>query len=409
MDGLERGDQHMRIAWFDCFSGISGDMTLGALVSAGWPAAELQSLPGRLGLAGVRVGVKDVRRGPLAALQVEVVIEAAQQPLRHLRQVEEVLARADLPDAVRERSLAVFRRLAAAEAEVHGSGVEQVHFHEVGAADALVDVAGALLGLDQLGITRVHASPPRLGQGSVRSEHGLIPVPAPATALLLRGAPVEIGEVQGELTTPTGAALLATLVEDWGPPPSFRLERVGTGAGSRELAGQPNVLRVLIGEAQEPAGAGSLRRRRVAVLETALDDENPQYVGALLPRLLAAGALDAMVVPTVMKKGRPGMWLVVIAEPESTDALARLLLAETTSLGVRVRHEERVELERRAEPVETPFGRILLKVASLPGGGERAVPEFESVREAAERAGRPLREVAEAALAAWRERGGAGR
>jgi uncharacterized protein (TIGR00299 family) protein len=399
----------MRIAWFDCFSGISGDMTLGALVSAGWPAGELQALPGRLGLEGVRVEVKDVRRGPLAALRVEVVIEAAQQPHRHLSHVEEVLVRADLPATVRERSLVVFRRLAAAEAEVHGTSVEQVHFHEVGAADALVDVAGALLGLEQLGIARVHASPPRLGRGSVRSEHGLIPVPAPATALLLRGAPVEIGEVESELTTPTGAALLATLVEDWGPPPAFRLERVGTGAGSRELAGQPNVLRVFIGEAPEPAGAGSLRHRRVAVLETALDDENPQYVGALLPRLLAAGALDAMVVPSVMKKGRPGMWLVVIAEPESADALARLLLAETTSLGVRVRLDERVELERRAEPVETSFGRILLKVASLPGGGERAVPEFESVREAAERAGRPLREVAEAALAAWRERGGAGR
>ena len=396
----------MRIAWFDCFSGISGDMTLGALVSAGWPAAEVQALPGRLGLEGVRVVVKEVRRGPLAALQVEVVVEEARQPHRHLRDVEEVLARADLPAAVRERSLAVFHRLAAAEAEVHGTSVEKVHFHEVGAADALVDVAGALLGLESLGITRVHSSPPRLGRGSVRSEHGLIPVPAPATALLLRGAPVEIGEVQSELTTPTGAALLATLVEDWGPPPAFRLECVGTGAGSRDLAGQPNVLRVLIGEAQEPAGVGSLRHRRVAVLETALDDENPQYVGALLPRLLAAGALDAMVVPSVMKKGRLGMWLVVIAGPESADTLARLLLAETTSLGVRVRLDERLELERRAEPVETPFGRILLKVASLPGGGERAVPEFESVREAAERAGRPLREVAEAALAAWRERGG---
>ena len=221
----------MRIAWFDCFSGISGDMTLGALVSAGWPAAELQALPGRLGLEGVRVEVKDVRRGPLAALQVEVIIEATQQPLRHLRQVEDVLVRADLPAAVRSLSLTVFRRLAAAEAEVHGASVEQVHFHEVGAADALVDVAGALLGLDHLGVMSVHASPPRLGRGSVRSEHGLIPVPAPATVLLLRGAPVEIGEVDSELTTPTGAALLATLVEDWGPPPAFRLERVGTGAG----------------------------------------------------------------------------------------------------------------------------------------------------------------------------------
>jgi uncharacterized protein (TIGR00299 family) protein len=397
----------VRIAWFDCFSGISGDMTLGALVSAGWPAAEAQSLPRRLGLEGVRVEVRDVRRGPLAAVQVEVVVEAAPQPHRHLRDVEAVLARADLPAAARERALEAFRRLARAEAEVHGTSVEQVHFHEVGAADALVDVAGAMLGLESLGVARVLSSPPRLGRGSVRSAHGLIPVPAPATTLLLRGLPVEIGEVEDELTTPTGAALLATLVADWGPPPPFRLERVGTGAGSRELAGQPNVLRVLVGEATEPAGADALRHRRVAVLETALDDENPQHVGALLPRLLAAGALDAMVVPSLMKKGRPGMWLVVVAEPEQAEPLARLLLAETTSLGVRVRHDERMELERRAEEVETAFGRVRLKVASLPGGGERAMPEFESVREAAERAGRPLREVAEAALAAWRERGGA--
>jgi hypothetical protein len=399
----------VRIAWFDCFSGISGDMTLGALVSAGWPAEEARSLPRRLGLEGVRVEVRDVRRGPLAAVQVEVVVETTQQPHRHLRHVEEVLARADLPAAARERALEAFRRLARAEAEVHGTSVEQVHFHEVGAADALVDVAGAMLGLESLGVARVMASPPRLGRGSVRSEHGLIPVPAPATALLLRGLPVEIGEVESELTTPTGAALLATLVTDWGPPPAFRLDRVGTGAGSRELAGQPNVLRVLLGEAHEPAVAGALRHRRVAVLETALDDENPQHLGALLPRLLAAGALDAMVVPSLMKKGRPGMWLVVVAEPEQAEPLARLLLAETTSLGVRVRHDERVELERRSEEVETPFGRIRLKVASLPGGGERAMPEFESVREAAERAGRPLREVSEAALSAWRERGGAGR
>jgi pyridinium-3,5-bisthiocarboxylic acid mononucleotide nickel chelatase len=399
----------VRIAWFDCFSGISGDMTLGALVSAGWPAEEARSLPGRLGLEGVRVGVKEVRRGPLAAVQVEVEVEEQRQPHRHLRDVEAILAAADLPAAVRTRSLAVFGRLARAEAEVHGTSVERVHFHEVGAADALVDVAGAMLGLERLGVARVHASPPRLGRGSVRSAHGVIPVPAPATAVLLRGAPVEIGEVACELTTPTGAALLATLVEDWGPPPAFRLERVGTGAGARELAEQPNVLRVFVGEGEEPAVAGSLRQRRVAVLETALDDENPQYVGALLPRLLAAGALDAMVLPSVMKKGRPGMWLVVIAEPRQAGALARMLLAETTSLGVRVRHDERVELARRAEAVETPFGRIELKVASLPGGGERAVPEFESVREVAERSGRPLREVAEAALAAWRARGEDGR
>jgi hypothetical protein len=399
----------MRIGWFDCFSGISGDMTLGALVSAGWPAAELRELPGRLGLEGVGVEVRDVRRGPFAALQVEVAVEGTRQPHRHLRHVEEVLERADLPDGVRRRARDVFHRLAAAEAEVHGTTPERVHFHEVGAADALVDVTGALLGLERLGVGRVFSTPPRLGRGSVRSEHGPIPVPAPATALLLRGAPVEIGDVEAELTTPTGAALLATLVEDWTAPPAFRLERVGTGAGSRELEGRPNVLRVLVGEASDPGAAGGPLRRRVAVLETALDDENPQHLGALVPRLLAAGALDAMVVPSVMKKGRPGMWLVVVAEPERADALARLVLAESTSLGVRLRLDERLELPRRAAAVETPFGSVRLKVAALPDGGERAVPEFESVREAAERAGRPLREVAEAALAAWRAGEGAGR
>jgi len=406
----------MRIAWFDCVSGISGDMALGALVSAGWPAAELQALPARLGLEGVRVGVGEARRGPLAAGRVEVEVEGGRQPHRHLRHVEDVLGRADLPAAARERALAAFRRLAAAEAEVHGTTPEAVHFHEVGAADALVDVAGVMLGLEALGIERVHAAPPRLGRGTARSEHGPIPVPAPAVVALLRGAPVEIGDVPHELTTPTGAALLATLVTDWGGPPAFRLERVGTGAGARELEGLPNVLRVLVGEADPPGGAAAggparagLRRRRVAVLETALDDENPQFVAALVPRLLDAGALDAMVVPATMKKGRPGMWLVVIAEPDHAGELARRLLAETSSLGVRVRVDERYELERRAEQVETPFGPVALKVATLPEGGERAVPEFESVRAAAERAGRPLREVAEAALAAWRGRAGGSR
>jgi hypothetical protein len=223
-------------------------------------------------------------------------------------------------------------------------------------------------------------------------------VPAPATTLLLRGVPVEMPDIEAELVTPTGAALLTTLVRHWSGEPAFRLERVGTGAGRRDLKEQPNVLRVLVGE-RESAG---LARRRVAVLETALDDDNPQFVGALLPRLLQEGALDAMVVPSVMKKGRPGMWLVVVAEPDRTDALARMLLRETSALGVRVRMEERYELERRAVEVETRFGRIALKVATLPDEGERAVPEFESVREAAERAGRPLREVSEAALAAWR-------
>jgi len=391
----------MRLAYFDCFSGVSGDMCLGALISAGWPAAELEALPGRLRLEGVTVRSEIARRGPFAATRVSVRVER-DQPHRHLRHVVAMLDAAEIPAAVRDQASAVFGRLAAAEAEVHGSTPEKVHFHEVGAADALVDVVGTLEGLAALSVERVYASPPRLGGGSVESAHGPIPVPAPATVHLLRGAPVELGPVPFELTTPTGAALLATLVSDWGAPPAFRLERSGTGAGSRDLGERPNVLRVLIGE----SAGSSIARRRVAVLETALDDENPQVVGALVPRLLAAGALDAMVVPSVMKKGRPGVWLIVIAPAEAADTFAAQILTETSSLGVRLRFDERYELGRRIEQVATPFGAIALKVAALPAGGERAVPEFESVRAASERTGQPLREIAEAALAAWRSRAG---
>ena len=387
----------MRIAYLDCFSGVSGDMCLGALVSAGWPAAELERLPGRLRLDGVTIRVSDVRRGPFAAKRVEVSV-AGHQPHRHLHHVRAMIEGADLAAPVRERALDVFGRLADAEAEVHGSTRDKVHFHEVGAADALVDIVGTLQGLESLKVERVYASRLRLGHGSVASEHGPIPVPAPATTLLLRGAPVEIGPVETELVTPTGAALVAALVSGWEPPPPFRLERVGAGAGARDLVEQPNVLRMLLGEAAEGAPSGT---RRVAVIETALDDENPQHLAALIPRLIERGALDAMLAPVQMKKGRPGHWLVVLAPPEQADSLARTILAETSTLGVRLREERRIELPRRAVEVATPFGAVVLKVATLPDGSERAIPEFESVRATAERTGASLRAISDAALKAW--------
>jgi len=386
----------MRIGYLDCFSGVSGDMLLAALVSAGWPAAELERLPGRLGLEGVTVTVSETRRGPFTASRVEVGV-GAPQPHRHLHHIEKILSGADLTAVVRDLALRTFRRLAEAEAEVHGSTVEKVHFHEVGAADALVDVTGAIEGMQALGIEKLYASTLRLGRGSVQSEHGLIPIPAPATSLLVRGIPVAITSIDAELVTPTGAALVTTLVEDWSSPPAFTLRSVGIGAGGRDLTEQPNVLRLFVGDTEDAGPA----RRRVAVLETALDDESPQRLGALIPALLEQGALDAMLVPATMKKGRPGTWLVVISEPERADALARIILSETSTLGVRMREELRYELARRSEQVATPFGSVLVKVATLPDGTERATPEFESVRAAADRAGRPLREVAEAVLLAW--------
>lgn len=388
----------MRHAHFDCVSGIAGDMTLAALVSAGWPEQELLALPARLGLEGVTITVSAVRRGPFAATHVDVRTQE-KQPHRHLHHIEAILDKADLPPGVRDRAKAVFRRLAEAEAEVHGSTVAKVHFHEVGAVDAIVDITGALLGLDHFRVGSVSASTLPLGSGSVDSEHGRIPVPAPATALLLRGAPVRGGPVEAELVTPTGAALLMTLAGAWGDPPAFRLDAVGTGAGTREFPDHPNILRLLIGE----TAAGVANERTVAVLETAVDDDNPQFVTAALQRLLALGALDAMVAPVTMKKGRSGLWLVVVCEPADSRRLADAMLRDTTTLGVRIREERRIELPRRALDVETRFGSVRLKVAVLPEGTERAMPEYESVLEVATRSGASVHAVSAAAVQSFED------
>jgi hypothetical protein len=400
----------MKHAHFDCVSGIAGDMTLAALISAGWPEAELLALPARLGLDGVAIEVSNVRRGPFAATHVNVRVPE-RQPHRHLHHIDAILDRAELPAVVRDRAKAVFRRLAEAEAEVHGSTVEKVHFHEVGAVDAIVDVTGVLLGLDALGVTSVSASALPLGGGWVDSEHGRIPVPAPATALLLRGAPVHGGPVEAELVTPTGAALLMSLAPSWGAPPAFRLEAVGTGAGTREFPDHPNILRLLVGsrvaaapgEAATAAGGGATTERTVAVLETAVDDDNPQFMAAALQRLLALGALDAMLAPVTMKKGRSGLWLVVVCEPADARRLAEAVLRDTSTLGVRIREERRIELQRRILEVQTRFGTVRVKAAVLPEGTERVMPEFESVLEVATRSGVSLQAVSAAAVQAFQE------
>ena len=395
----------MRHAHFDCVSGIAGDMTLAALVSAGWPADELRALPARLKLDGVTIEIANVRRGPFAATHVDVRMPETRQPHRHLHHIFAILDQADLPERVRERAKTVFRKLAEAEAEVHGSTVEKVHFHEVGAVDAIVDIAGSLLGLDALGIESVSASPLPLGRGSVDSQHGRIPVPAPATALLLRGVPVLGGPVEAELVTPTGAAILTTLAGSWGDPPAMRLGAVGTGAGTKDFPSHPNIVRILVGERDSVASS----ERTVAVLETAVDDENPQLLAATLGRLLAQGALDAMVAPVTMKKGRSGLWLVVVCEPADARRLAEVVLRDTSTLGVRIREEHRIELPRRILQVETRFGRVQVKVATLPDGGERAMPEFDSVLEVADRSGASPRAVSASAVEAFLALGKAAR
>jgi uncharacterized protein (TIGR00299 family) protein len=385
----------VKIAYFDCFSGVSGDMTLGALVDLGLPFAELAVLPARLGLAGVTLAEREVRRGAFRARQVEVRVEGA-QPHRHLSHVQRILEAGDLPAAARERALAVFERLARAEAAVHGTAVEQVHFHEVGAADAIIDIAGACLGLCALGVVRAYASPLVVGSGTVRAEHGVLPVPAPATALLLEGLVVDWTPVEGERVTPTGAALVAGWVEPGVSPPPFRLLAQGVGAGGRDPADRPNVLRLIVGETD-----GAPTARDLAVIESTIDDEQPQVLAHVVGLLLAAGARDAFLAPVYMKKGRPGVTLTALCDPADVDRLAGLILAGTSTLGLRVRREERRELPRVAATVRIAAGEVALKVVTLPDGTRRARPEYESLAALAQASGRPLAELAAEAQAAW--------
>jgi uncharacterized protein (TIGR00299 family) protein len=396
-------------------------MFLGALLDLGLPRAELER-----GLAGLGVPfslrVRRVQRGPLAARYVEVVVppaaararRARARPARghahasshahegaagHGRSFREVAAQlrgARLEAPVRERALAVFEALGRAEARVHGIPLERVHFHEVGAVDALVDVAGAALGLARLGIERVTASPVALGAGSVASQHGRLPLPAPATLELLRGIPTVPAHVAWETVTPTGAALLATLAEGFGPLPAMTVEAVGHGAGDDRPGPMPNVLRAVLGRA---AGASA---DRVALLETNLDDLVPEHFDYLMERLLAAGALDVSVQHLQMKKNRPGYLVRVLARPSQRLALARILFAESSAIGVRVSESDRIVLAREELRVATPFGKIRVKRVFDPEGRVSLSAEYDDCKAAARRAGVPLREVVRAAEEAAR-------
>ena len=385
----------MKVAYVQPFSGISGDMTLGALVDLGFGRDELAALPAALGLEGVTIEFHDVRRGVFRAQQVEVRC-AAKQPHRHLHHVRAILEGGALPAPVVERAVAVFTRLAQAEAEVHGEPVEKVHFHEVGAADAIVDIAGACLGFHRLGVEAIYVAPIVVGSGTVESAHGTLPVPAPATARLLAGVPVDFTPLEGERTTPTGAALAVTLASGFGPPPPFRLLAQGVGAGGRDPKDRANVLRIVLGDT-----AGEVSRRTIAVVETTLDDASPQTVAHVAQRLLELGARDAFVTPVLMKKGRPGVTLTALCDPGRVDDVAALLFRETTAIGLRVRHEERFELARSEARVRLPEGEVRLKVVTLPDGSLRARPEHESLAELARASGANLEALAARALAAW--------
>jgi len=398
----------MRIAYFDCFSGASGDMILAACVDAGLDVEQLRQDLAALGLGGYRIEASSVCKQGFAATRFEVhLAPEADRPHRHLKDIREILEAGRLPDRVRRQAEAIFTRLAEAEAKVHGTPVEQIHFHEVGAVDAVVDIVGACLALDRLGIEQVRVSPIPTGGGSVRCEHGSIPVPAPATAELLKGVPLADCDEVGELITPTGAAILTTLAHDFGPVPAMVIRHIGIGAGSREGRARPNLLRLLIGEAVGPANAGEADE--ILAMEANLDDISGELVGYVIERLFDTGALDVFCAPIYMKKNRPATRITVLAPPALREALEEVLFAETTTFGIRTYPVRRSKLSRTVEKVRTEFGEIRVKVGRRGGSVVRVAPEFEDCREAARRSGRPLIEVMELTRQAWQRQAGASR
>ena len=391
----------MRIAYFDCFSGASGDMILGACLDAGLVLDDLRQDLAGLGVGGYTLTVESVRKQGFAASQFDVQLDpTAEKPHRHLKHIEEIIESSSLSPKVKQRATAIFTRLAEAEAAAHGTTVEKVHFHEVGAIDAIVDITGACIAMERLGIERVYSSPIPTGNGTVKCEHGVMPVPAPATAALLEGVPLAECEEMAELTTPTGAAILTTLADRFGPMPGMTIECVGVGAGRRDNQTRPNILRLIIGETVDAAGDKS-DADEVVVLEANLDDVSGEVVGYVYDRLFEAGALDVFTSPIYMKKNRPATQLTVLIPPALRDAAERILFAETTTFGVRGYTVRRRKLIRTIETLETEFGPLRIKVGRLGGQVVTASPEYEDCREAAARTGKPLADVMTSVMRQW--------
>lgn len=385
----------MRIAYFDCFSGVSGDMTVGALLDAGADWDALCAAVESFHIDGLSVSRERITKRGIAATHFKVhAPHPAHSPHRHLPHIEAIIRGAALPSAVQEAAIATFRRLGEAEAAVHNTTLDRVHFHEVGAVDSIVDIVLAQLALHTLGVGQVACSALAVGFGTVRCDHGVLPVPAPATALLLQGKPTYGGEVEGEMVTPTGAALMAECAASFGSQPRMAVETIGYGAGTRDYAQRANVLRVIIGEAAEATSIET-----IAVIETAVDDMNPELLPVLIEALLEAGARDAYVTPALGKKGRLTHTVTALAAEPELEAAIRAMFANAPTLGLRVRREERRVLERAFKTAETPWGPVRVKLGYYAGAQNSAAPEFEECRRLAQAAGVPARRVYEAALA----------
>ncbi len=386
----------MRIAYLDCASGVSGDMMLGALVDAGVDLTKVQAGIDSLGLPSCRLAIEEVKKKGFRALQLTVEHEP-EHAHRHLHHIVTMIDGSTLTPSQRELALRIFNRLAQAEAKVHGSTIEKVHFHEVGAVDSIADIVGSAIAWDLLGVDRIVCSAVPTGTGFVQIAHGRCAIPAPATGELLQGVPIAASKIQGELTTPTGAAIVSTLVDEFGPLPAMTISATGYGAGQSDFE-HPNLLRLLVGE----TASGNLCGDQIALLETNLDDTPGEAIGYCVEKLWQAGALDVATSSLQMKKGRPGVLLSVQSRPADADRLAEIIFRETTTLGLRRSTTQRQTLPRRQTKISTAWGEIAGIAATLPDGSERFSPEYDSCREIADKEKVSLEAVYSAARQAWR-------
>ena len=391
------------IAYFDCFSGVSGDMLLGALVDAGVPVSRLKKELSRLPVKGYKLSAGTVKRAGLAATRVDIRTQnlptgqAGPEPRtqkkagRKWKDIERIIKRSTLSKDIKQKGLAVFERLFKAEAHVHGERYDKVHLHELGAVDCIVDIFGTLICLDVLGIQHVYSSPVNLGAGSVKTEHGTLPVPAPATAELLKNIPVYSSGKKYELTTPTGAVLISELAEKFGAIPEMSVAGIGMGAGNKNFKNAPNVLRVFLSQSTEHRAQNT--DKSITVIETNIDDMNPQVYEYVMERLFRAGALDVFLTQVIMKKTRPGIKLTVFCDNDKRDAMIKIILSETTSIGLRFYEVWRRVLDRQVGSVNTKFGRIKVKISKLGDDVVKTTPEYEDCKKIAKKLKVPLIDV----------------
>jgi pyridinium-3,5-bisthiocarboxylic acid mononucleotide nickel chelatase len=402
VENFSGDNRSMKLAYFDCFSGISGDMTLGALIDAGCCADLLRAELKSLQVPGWTLTTEKVWKNGMSATYVRVQTED-QQEHRSLTTILEILKNSQLALPVQERASRIFRNLGEAEAHVHDAPLEKVHFHEVGAVDAIVDIVGSCIGFNALGIERFACSPLNVGGGTAQMAHGLLPVPAPATARLLQGVPTFSNGVQRELVTPTGAAIVATLCDSFGPQPPMTVSAIGYGAGTTDLEGQPNVVRIMIGDSVEKvAHAGD---EEISIIEANLDDMNPQIYGYVLEKALSAGALDVYTTALQMKKSRPGTLLTILCRPEDADKMMSLIFAETTTFGVRTHRAQRRALPREWVNVSTSFGSVRIKLSRSNGHILHVTPEYDDCRKLAVENQVPLQQVISEALRTYQASG----